>query len=102
MSAPQGSSLESLRDALLAHDIQPLIPQELSAGSDWASELQRQLVRADLVIGILPTGRQSAWVLFELSQARALGKRSSRHRAARLRVDPLDIATRIGSEDCPR
>jgi hypothetical protein len=75
VSAPLGISLEVLRESLLAHDIRPLIPQELSAGTDWASELQRQLTQADLVIGILPTKRQSAWVLFELGQAWALGRR---------------------------
>src|SRR5260370_28107449 len=75
VSAPQGISLEVLRESLLAHDIRPLIPQELSAGTDWAPELQRELAQADLVIGILPTGRQSAWVLFELGQAWALGRR---------------------------
>lgn len=75
VSAPRGIPLETLRESLLAHDIRPLIPQELSAGTDWASELQRQLVQADLVVGILPTGRQSAWVLFELGQAWALGRR---------------------------
>jgi hypothetical protein len=75
VSAPQGISLEVLRESLLAHNIRPLIPQELSAGTDWASELQRELTQADLVIGILPTGRQSAWVLFELGQAWALGRR---------------------------
>jgi hypothetical protein len=75
VSAPRGIPLEVLRESLLAHDIRPLIPQELAAGTDWASELQHQLVQADLVVGILPTGRQSAWVLFELGQAWALGRR---------------------------
>jgi hypothetical protein len=75
VSAPQGIPLEVLRESLLSHGIRPLIPQELSAGTDWASEIQRQLVQADLVIGILPTGRQSSWVLFELGQAWALGRR---------------------------
>ena len=32
------------------------------------SELQRALSGADLVIGVLPTGRQSNWVLFELGR----------------------------------
>jgi hypothetical protein len=75
VSAPIGIPLEVLRESLLAHDIRPLIPQELSAGTDWASELQRQLHQADLVIGVLPTGRQSPWMLFELGQAWALGRR---------------------------
>jgi len=75
VSAPRGISLDVLRESLLAHGIHPLIPQELAAGSDWASELHRQLVQADLVVGILPARRQSAWVLFELGQAWALGRR---------------------------
>lgn len=73
--APRGISLEILRQSLIAHGIRPLIPEELSAGTDWASEIQRQLTLADLVVGILPTGRQSSWVLFELGQALALGRR---------------------------
>jgi hypothetical protein len=75
VSAPRGIPLEGLRESLLAHNIRPLIPEDLSAGTDWASELKRQLLQADLVIGILPTGRQSPWVLFELGQAWALGRR---------------------------
>jgi hypothetical protein len=75
VSAPSGIPLEALRESLVAHGIHPLIPQELAAGTDWASELQRELVQADLVVGILPTRRQSAWVLFELGQAWALGRR---------------------------
>jgi len=75
VSAPRGIPLEVLRESLLAHGIRPLIPQELAAGNDWASELQRQLAQADLVVGILPTRRQSPWVLFELGQAWALGRR---------------------------
>jgi hypothetical protein len=75
VSAPAGIPLEVLRESLLAHDMRPLIPRELSAGTDWATELQRELAQADLVIGILPTGQQSGWVLFELGQAWALGRR---------------------------
>ena len=75
VSAPGGVSLEVLRQSLLSHDIRPLIPEELSLGTDLASETQRQLAQADLVIGVLPIGRQSPWVLFELGQAFALGRR---------------------------
>jgi hypothetical protein len=75
VAAPGGIALDTLRDSLLAHNIRPLIPQELFAGSDWASEIQRQLLEADLVVGILPRGKQSPWVLFELGQAWALGRR---------------------------
>jgi hypothetical protein len=75
VAAPSGIPLDVLRNSLLAHDIRPLVPQELFAGSDWASEIQRQLLEADLVVGILPASRQSPWVLFELGQAWALGRR---------------------------
>ncbi len=75
VSAPAGVSLDVLRESLLSHDIRPLIPEELSVGTDLASETQRQLAQADLVIGVLPRGKQSPWVLFELGQAFALGRR---------------------------
>lgn len=75
VSAAQGTALETLRESLLAHGVKPLVPEELSAGTDLASEIQRQLQRADIVMAILPTAQQSNWVLFELGQAWALGKR---------------------------
>lgn len=74
VAAPGGIQLDGLRESLLAHKIRPLIPEELFEGSDWASEIQRQILEADLVIGILPEGRQSPWILFELGQAWALGR----------------------------
>jgi hypothetical protein len=49
VAAPGGSPLDVLRDSLLARNIRPLIPEELFAGSDWASEIQRQVLEADLV-----------------------------------------------------
>ena len=52
-----------------------LVPHDLSIGTDWASEIQKQLSQADLVIGVLTSERQSPWVLFELGQASALGRR---------------------------
>src|SRR5216683_2701277 len=75
VAAPSGIPLDVLRDSLLAHNIRPLVPQDLIAGTDWASEIQRQLLKADLVVGILPKRGQSSWVLFELGQAWALGRR---------------------------
>jgi hypothetical protein len=74
VSAPSGLKLTSLSDSLLARGIQPLIPQQLAVGTDWASEIQHELSRADFVIGVLAAGRRSSWVLFELGQAWALGK----------------------------
>jgi hypothetical protein len=74
VAAPGGIRLDTLRESLLARKIRPLIPEELFEGSDWASEIQRQILEADLVIGILPRGKQSPWVLFELGQAWALGR----------------------------
>lgn len=74
VAAPGGIQLDGLRESLLARKIRPLIPEELFEGSDWASEIQRQILEADLVIGILPEGRQSPWILFELGQAWALGR----------------------------
>ena len=75
VSAPSDLNLGTLRESLLAHGIRPLIPLDLAAGTDWASEIQRQLQEADLVIGVLPSSRQAPFVMFELGQACALGKR---------------------------
>jgi len=75
VSAPAGISLDALRESLLSHGIRPLIPEELLVGTDLASETQRQLAQADLVIGVIPKGKQFSWVLFELGQAFALGRR---------------------------
>lgn len=52
-----------------------LVPRELAVGLDWASEIQKQLSQADLVIGVLTSTRHTPWVLFELGQAAALGRR---------------------------
>lgn len=51
------------------------MPHDLAVGTDWASEIQKQLARVDLVIGVLAPDQQSPWVLFELGQAYALGRR---------------------------
>lgn len=75
ISAPAGASLSVLRAALEHRGLRVLIPHDLSVGADWASEIQKQLAQADLVIGVLTSDRQSPWVLFELGQASALGRR---------------------------
>jgi hypothetical protein len=74
VSAPSGLHLSALRESLVSHGIQPIIPQGLAPGTDWASEIQQELQKADFVIGVLPARQQSQWVLFELGQAWALGK----------------------------
>lgn len=75
ISAPAGLPLRVLRASLQAHGLRVLIPQELSAGADWASDIKKQISEADLVIGVLTTERPSAGVLFELGQASAFGRR---------------------------
>ena len=75
ISAPAGTPLGVLRASLQARGLRVLVPHDLAAGTDWASEIQKQLSQADLVIGVLTSVRQSPWVLFELGQASALGRR---------------------------
>ncbi len=75
ISAPAGTPLGVLRTSLQARGLRVLVPHDLAAGTDWAAEIQKQLSQADLVIGVLTSVRQSPWVLFELGQASALGRR---------------------------
>src|SRR5713226_2406984 len=74
VSGPSGTRLDVLRESLLSRGIRPLIPEYLSVSSDWASETHQQLLDADLVIGVLPTGRKSDGLIFELGQAWDLRK----------------------------
>ena len=75
ISAPAGANLDVLRGALESRGLRVLVPHDLTVGADWASEIQKQLLQADLVVGVLTSERQSPWVLFELGQASALGRR---------------------------
>lgn len=75
ISAPAGAKLGVLRASLESRGLRVLVPHDLAVGTDWASEIQKQLSQADLVIGVLTSERQSPWVLFELGQASALGRR---------------------------
>ncbi len=75
ISAPTGANLGVLRGALESRGLRVLVPHDLTVGTDWASEIQKQLAQVDLVVGVLTSERQSSWVLFELGQASALGRR---------------------------
>ncbi len=75
ISAPAGAELGVLRTALESRGLRALVPHDLAVGTDWSSAIQKQLSQADLVIGVLTSKRQSPWVLFELGQASALGRR---------------------------
>jgi hypothetical protein len=72
ISAVAGTHLGALPDILAAKGVQVVVPEELSPGSDWSSELASIISRVDLVIGVLTRDRRSSWVLFELGQAVAL------------------------------
>jgi hypothetical protein len=74
ISAPAGTALGVLRTALELRGLRVLVPHDLTAGTDWASEIHKQLSLADFVVGVLTSDRQSPWVLFELGQAWALGR----------------------------
>lgn len=101
ISAPLEADLSGLRAALEARGVRVLVPQDLSVGADWVSEIQKQIARADLVIGVITAERHAPWVLFELGQASALRRRIvlitapktdpipfSLHQFVVLRIDP--------------
>ena len=75
IAAPAGANLGVLRAMLEERGLRVLVPSDLEVGVDWASEIQKQLGQADLVIGVITADRSSPWVLFELGQASALGRR---------------------------
>jgi hypothetical protein len=75
ISAPAGTQLHALRASLKSRGLRVLVPQDLASGNDWATEIQKQLSQADIVIGVITSDRESPWVLFELGQAFALGRR---------------------------
>jgi hypothetical protein len=109
ISAPARAHLDVLRQALRSRGVSVLVPQDLTAGTDWSAEISKEIQRADLVIGVLPSAQPtSPWVLFELGQASALGRRIvlitspksepipfALHRMLVLRID-LDNADAIG------
>lgn len=70
-----GLDLTVLRRALRVRGVDVLVPQDLTAGSDLADEIQAQIAQVSLVIGVLSGKDSSQWVLFELGIAAALGRR---------------------------
>lgn len=91
VSAPTGTRLDVLRESLIAHRIRPLVPSDLFPGNDWAAEIQDKLREADLVVAVLPGNRNTSWVLFELGQAAALGKKILLIASAKSDPIPLSI-----------
>jgi hypothetical protein len=75
ITAPSGSNLDVLRDALRQRDIQVLVPDQLSLDLALETEITDTIRNVDLVIGVMTRERRSEWTLFELGQAWALGKR---------------------------
>lgn len=75
ISAPAGARLDVLRASLESRGVRLLVPRDLTVGADWTFEIHKELSRADLVIGVLTSDRQSQAVFFELGQASALGRR---------------------------
>jgi hypothetical protein len=75
LTAPAGSNLEILTSALHERGIAVVVPQEALPAGDPASDLSAVMRDVDLVIGVIGRSRGSDWVLFELGQAWALGKR---------------------------
>jgi hypothetical protein len=60
---------------LQRRDIQVVVPGSVQPGADYGTEVSNLLAGVDLVIGVLTRERRSEWVLFELGQAWAKGKR---------------------------
>jgi hypothetical protein len=75
IAAPAGANLGVLSKSLKERGIRVLVPNDLNVGVDWASEIQKQIAQADFVVGIITADQSSSWVLFELGQASALGRR---------------------------
>jgi len=75
ISAPARADLSVLRTVLEARGLRVFVPQDMAVGTDWTLEIRNRVLAADLIIGILTADRQSQWVLFELGQAAALGRR---------------------------
>ncbi|MBL0931563.1 MAG: hypothetical protein IBJ15_15785 [Alphaproteobacteria bacterium] len=74
ITAPAGTNLDVLTDALRRRDIRVVGPEAVSLGATWETEISNLLTSADLVIGVLTRARRSDWVLFELGQAWGQGK----------------------------
>ena len=75
LTAPADSNLGILTEALRRRDIRIVVPHDLPVETDLAPEIASLLAHVDLVIGVMTRERRSDWVLFELGQAWAMGKR---------------------------
>jgi hypothetical protein len=75
ITAPAGSNLKILIESLQSRDIQVVAPEDVPPEGNVETEVSSLLARVDLVIGVLTRERRSEWVLFELGQAWAKGKR---------------------------
>jgi hypothetical protein len=75
ITAPAGSNLDVLSDALRQRAIHVVVPEQLPLDLDLETEITEVIRNVDLVIGVLTRERRSEWTLFELGQAWALGKR---------------------------
>lgn len=75
ITAPAGTNLEVLIDVLQRRNVHVKVPGDVPSGADLGTEISNILAGVDLVIGVLTRERRSEWVLFELGQAWAKGKR---------------------------
>lgn len=74
ITAPAGSNLDVLSDALQRRAIQVIVPEQITLSGDLETAITEVIRNVDLVIGVLTRERRSEWTLFELGQAWALGK----------------------------
>ena len=75
IAAPDGIDLRILRAALRSRGVDAPVPEYLVGAAGLAAESLRQIRAADLVLGVITSSPRSRWVLFQLGQAAALGKR---------------------------
>ena len=59
----------------MQRDIRVVMPDDLDPGANWLEWISQKIGDVDLVIGVLTSERRSQWILFELGQAAALGRR---------------------------
>ena len=58
LTAPAGSNLGILSDALRQRDIRIVVPQDLRVETDFAPEITSLLADVDLVIGVMTRERR--------------------------------------------
>ena len=75
ISGPIGGNVENIRFSLMKRNVQMLTPSGLSTGREFCETIQEMISKADLVIGILRSQRESQAVLFELGMAAAMNRR---------------------------